>query len=458
MKLNKEGIQLWWSALPAGKKTQYKIVGGIVSVVLLAWVTTGESTTRPRVTKQQTETAIFGNDQKQLDMAHIKGELDSARKEREGDKRRLDSIDLQLKALTETLGDFKEISDTKAWRDQLSARLDKMEAQIAVGGGPSTVADWSSAQREQQATPLGSATVNDVFSSVSAIPGASSTAAGLSTDAAGSVPAAGETSPTPRGTNSPLQTSREHKKINYGSGPEAQHEVGETRGDGSNLTLRSSKGQRGPRTIKIPLGTQVYGVMLAGADVPATGEGFSAELPVYIRVTEIGNGPNKFTLDMIDCFIQGQATGELQSERIHIRSTNLSCVTEQGETLNKSMPGNVYGQDGKLGVRGRLVHKAGQLLARSIVPGILGGIGEAATPRGSLLVTNTSEGGDEVQMPDVSDSIQAGAARGVGNSLQEVADYFMKWADKMFPVLELDALRPVTVIVQSEVVLGEATE
>jgi len=46
-----------------------------------------------------------------------------------------------------------------------------------------------------------------------------------------------------------------------------------------------------------------------------------------------------------------------------------------------------------------------------------------------------------------SDILEAGALGGVGNALNKIADYYLKMADRIFPIIEVDAGREVEVIV-----------
>jgi conjugal transfer pilus assembly protein TraB len=67
----------------------------------------------------------------------------------------------------------------------------------------------------------------------------------------------------------------------------------------------------------------------------------------------------------------------VSSERAYIRTESLSCVTAEGTAIDVPIKGYVAGEDGKAGMRGRLVSKQGQLLANALLAGVASGIGHA---------------------------------------------------------------------------------
>ncbi len=65
-------------------------------------------------------------------------------------------------------------------------------------------------------------------------------------------------------------------------------------------------------------------------------------------------------------------------------------------------------------------------------------------------------------MPDAGDVLKSGAAEGVSSSMNKVADFYLKMAEKIFPIIEIDPGRKVdimilekSVLTPSEVALGD---
>ena len=105
------------------------------------------------------------------------------------------------------------------------------------------------------------------------------------------------------------------------------------------------------------------------------------------------------------------------------------------------------GSDGKLGVRGRLVSKQGQILAAAMKAGFISGVAQAFTPQ-QQFSSNDSDDSDEVnfQLPSVSDVAQVGVTSGASSALNKLADFYLKMAEKIFPIIEIDGGRSVTFI------------
>ncbi|KVO30086.1 conjugal transfer protein TraI [Burkholderia ubonensis] len=191
----------------------------------------------------------------------------------------------------------------------------------------------------------------------------------------------------------------------------------------------------------LPAGSFFRVGMLNGVDAPTGGQAQSDPLSVNLHVLAAANLPNRKRLDLRDCRVVAAAWGDLSSERMMGRTQTLSCILE-GKSIEIPIKGKLMGEDGKEGVRGRLVSKQGQLLANAILSGTLGGIGQAFQQ--SATVTSIGGGG----ISQTVDSGQVGRAAiggGVGSAGQMLAQYYLKAADKLYPVIETDATRTIEV-------------
>jgi len=188
------------------------------------------------------------------------------------------------------------------------------------------------------------------------------------------------------------------------------------------------------------------GTLLGGLDAPTGGQAQSNPHPVLIRLSDNSVLPNSFRGEYRDCFVIAAGYGDISSERAYLRTENLSCVRPDGATLEVKIQGSVYGEDGKVGMRGRLVTKQGQMLANALLAGVVSGIGQglatsSTTYSTSALGTIASSGGSG------SDAYRAGIGTGVGKALDRLAQYYIKLAENTFPVIEIDASREVDVVI-----------
>ena len=146
----------------------------------------------------------------------------------------------------------------------------------------------------------------------------------------------------------------------------------------------------------------------------------------------------------------GAGFGDVSSERAYIRTESLSCVTRDGTAIDVPIKGYVAGEDGKAGMRGRLVSKQGQLLANALLAGVASGIGHAFQ-QGSTTLSVSPLGATGTVEPGK--QLQAGIGTGVGRALDRLAQYYISLAEKVFPVIEVDAGRAVDVVVTQGVSL-----
>lgn len=193
----------------------------------------------------------------------------------------------------------------------------------------------------------------------------------------------------------------------------------------------------------IPAGTFVRVALLGGVDAPTGGQAQSNPHPILMRAQDNAFLPNRYRFEIRECFLLASSYGDISSERAIARLENISCVRNDGTAVDVTVKGYVVGEDGKAGMRGRLISKQGQILANSLLAGIGSGIGQAfqagATTQSvsALGSTSTINSGQ---------ALQAGVGNGVGKALDRLSKYYIDLAEKLFPIIEIDAGRTVEVV------------
>lgn len=201
----------------------------------------------------------------------------------------------------------------------------------------------------------------------------------------------------------------------------------------------------------IPSGSFMRAVLLGGLDAPTGGQAQNNPWPVLLRVQDNAFLPNRFRAKVKECFLLGSGYGDISSERAYLRLESLSCVLNNGEVVDTNAKGYVVGEDGKAGMRGRLVSKQGQVLANALLAGVASGIGQAFQQ--SATTYSTSALGT-VGTVETGKQFQAGIGAGVGKALDRLSQYYINLAEKMFPIIEVDAGRVVDVVLTKGVTLG----
>lgn len=196
----------------------------------------------------------------------------------------------------------------------------------------------------------------------------------------------------------------------------------------------------------ISTGSITKAVLLSGIDAPTMTQAKTSPLPVLMKVTDLSILPNRWKYDIKECFLVGEGYGDLTAERAYIRTNNISCITNKGKHIDMPFKGAATGEDGKLGLKGEVVTKQGALLARTLIAGFLEGVGDAFSQQNQIVLTGTT--GTTTTTKDLSSSqaMEMGAFTGLSKSAEKLADFYLKMADQIAPVIEISAGREINII------------
>ncbi|AVQ00255.1 hypothetical protein C7S18_23450 (plasmid) [Ahniella affigens] len=182
----------------------------------------------------------------------------------------------------------------------------------------------------------------------------------------------------------------------------------------------------------LPAGTLVTGKLLYGLDASTASAAIRNPQPVVVRIKHDAILPNRFRFDVRECFLTAAGYGDLSSERVMLRSENLSCVRQDGAVLDIKLEAIAVGEDGKVGLRGKLVSKQGRAIGLATLAGIAEGASQALG-QGTTFVT-----------PGSGDVLSQAGGRGLSSSLDRVAEFYIEKADQLSPILEVSSAREVT--------------
>jgi conjugal transfer pilus assembly protein TraB len=201
-----------------------------------------------------------------------------------------------------------------------------------------------------------------------------------------------------------------------------------------------------PAIAYLPSGSNFEAVLMNGLDANTSVAANKTPSPSLLRIKTEAILPNLYSQDIKECFILVGSYGNLSSERAEMRTENISCVSETGKAFEGKAEGYVVGEDGKVGMRGRLVSKQGALLAKGFMAGFMGGLGQSFTAQ-PVQSLNVNPGTTQTyQYPEAGTALGNGVAGGLNRSAQMLSQFYIKMAEQMFPVIEIDAGRKVTVI------------
>ena len=196
----------------------------------------------------------------------------------------------------------------------------------------------------------------------------------------------------------------------------------------------------------IPSGSIFSGTLLSGMDV-STGEGARRDPPpILLRVKKEAILPNRYRSDVRECFLVASGYGDLSSERAYVRAERLSCIREDGKALEASVEMYAVGEDGKAGLRGRVVNKTGALLGKALIAGFLEGFSKLFG-KSQVMTIQTGTLGKNAQAPFESyltpDALQSAGLSGAGSAMERLSKYYINMAENIYPVIEIDAGRAI---------------
>lgn len=216
--------------------------------------------------------------------------------------------------------------------------------------------------------------------------------------------------------------------------------------DKADSTIADSKGATDENTFMLSAGSIISGTLITGMDAPTAMSFKKDPLPALLRIKHEALLPNRFKMDIRECFLVAAGHGELSTERAQLRGESISCIRADGSPIEVKIDAWAVGEDGKTGIRGRLVSKQGTVVARALMAGFMSGVSDAYKPQ-PIATINTSGVGGYV-MPDPQNAMQMGASSGISNAMSRLADYYVEMAKDIYPVIEVDAGRKVEFIVQ----------
>jgi conjugal transfer pilus assembly protein TraB len=204
------------------------------------------------------------------------------------------------------------------------------------------------------------------------------------------------------------------------------------------------------RTIYLPPGF-MKARLLTGIDALASRDATSNPEPLIARVQAPAVLPNDVKANLSGCFVIGNATGSLAKERVEVQLVSLSCVDfDERSVVDQPIKGFFVDTDGKKGLSGKVVTRAGASLARAFLAGTISGISQ--TVENTIGDVSTSALGS-VRTLDAGDAAKAGIAGGLSKSSDKLTDFYLDLARQAGPIVEVGAAKDVVVVIQEGVTL-----
>ena len=389
-----------WDSLAPKRRQQLALVGGLAGVGLVSWVMlAGAGPAKKDVDLQALDAKVANSllpteDTRDIGMSGITKDVEQERTSRMNLEERVSRTEEMLK---EQSRQAQEGGANKTQNDQLREELESVKGELA--------------QLKSSGIPAQSAPVGPLTAAPAEAPGYG----GIRTISNSAADGAQATD------------------ASYSDDSSA----GDVDGDSGSKKQAAAPA---PSKMYLPSGSIIEGVMLTGLDAP-TGKGALKDpVPVLVRIQKDAVLPNRYRADIKECFALVAGQGDLASERAYLRSETISCVRNDKGVIDLNMKSYVVDTDGKAGLRGRLVSKQGSVVGKAIIASFADGVSQAfkgSSPQLRL------DGSSDI---NYGQSLNNGALMGASSSLDRISKYYLDLADQMFPILEIDAGRHVTLV------------
>jgi conjugal transfer pilus assembly protein TraB len=214
------------------------------------------------------------------------------------------------------------------------------------------------------------------------------------------------------------------------------------------INLPRSRADKPLRTVDnyIPSGAFAPAVVLTGVDASTSVQAAGNPRPALLQIMGEAILPGGHKANLKGCHVTTAVTGDISSERAEIRIERLSCVEQKtGEVIELGVKGYLAGSDSKAGQRGRLVDRTGPMMRNAAVGGFLSGLAGFFSQNQNP-VTFFPSGIAESNKMSANELLGQGISKGAGNALEKYADFYIKRAEQMQPVIEVTAGQKVAVV------------
>lgn len=201
----------------------------------------------------------------------------------------------------------------------------------------------------------------------------------------------------------------------------------------------------------IPSGSFMPVVLLTGVEAGTASSAQSNPEPVLMRVQNLAQLPGNARYKVQSCFVTGSAYGSMSTERAYVRIASLSCLNKHHKlVLDAPLKGYVVDSDGMFGLRGKLVQRQGALLAKALLAGFAQGLSNAfSMSEGTTTMMSGFGGMGTAQTLSGSQMMHEAGLSGAGSAMQLLAQFYLKQAQSIFPVVVVRPGREATLVLSA---------
>lgn len=199
-------------------------------------------------------------------------------------------------------------------------------------------------------------------------------------------------------------------------------------------------------------GTYARAILVGSVTVSAGVGASSNPKPVMLRITDPGNLPSSLKSFLKDAVVIGAAYGNLSSESVVIRLERLIKIDKnKGVGIDIPIKGYVAGENGDSDIRGLVYDRAGAIARSAAISGFLSCVADFMSRNKSGITFEPHSGLAQFSPQTGAKMLEQGASKGIGNAVEKYADFIIKRAEQMQPVIKIDGGRQMTIVLTESV-------
>jgi conjugal transfer pilus assembly protein TraB len=214
---------------------------------------------------------------------------------------------------------------------------------------------------------------------------------------------------------------------------------------GSEVVSAKSTYRRNKYSGFLPAGAFAPVALLNGLEAGTSTTSQANPQPVLLTVRDNAVLPGSAKYNIASCFVLSTGYGDLSAERVYLRLAQLSCIDKADKlVLTTPVSGYVVDSDGKVGLRGKVINRQGAKLANALLAGFAQGLAGALGTAQATTTTSAALG--TVSSLTGGDALRASGLSGAQSAANQLAQFYLKEAQSMFPVIDVDVGRTATIV------------
>jgi conjugal transfer pilus assembly protein TraB len=209
--------------------------------------------------------------------------------------------------------------------------------------------------------------------------------------------------------------------------------------------------------LYLPGGTYCKAVVDMGVAASTATNAQGNPEPIKLRLVDDGNLPGGLKGQVRDAVLIGACYGDISSERARCRLETLTWKDKNGTQIEKAIEGWVVGEDGLAGIRGQVVDRSGAVAREAFGAGMLSAAANFLKFEANSGVYPMTPFG-QTNALSKEGALKGAAASGAGSALDKLAEFSIKRAEQMQPVILVASGRVVDVLLKTGVSLTPESE